>query len=432
MNKPHVVIIGSGISGLSACWHLRNHAQITLLEKGDYLGGHTHTHSLNIDEQAVRVDSGFIVFNDKTYPGLRNWFSTLDIACHPADMSFSVSLGDGEFEWAGSNLKTIFAQKKRIYDLAFLKMLRDILRFNRNAPKDIAHYQPTNKATISLGEYLNKKGYNAYFQNRYLLPMAGAIWSCPVSEIREFPLKFLVSFCENHGLLSVFNRPQWFSVKGGSQSYINAMLEATADHPISFRKNTKALSVRKTSTGLKITIQEPNQTQQNVDCDHVILALHADEASKILSTMSHPMNTDLSRIKFQSNTAVIHMDSSLMPKLSSAWSSWNYLSHDALDENPRIGVTYFMNKLQDLPTRKNLFVTLNPTKHINPSKIFKSVEYSHPVMNQDREVAVKNIHGFQGNHNVWVAGAWTGNGFHESGFQSGRYVAEKIIKNHNR
>ena len=432
MNKPHVVIIGSGISGLSACWHLRNHARITLIEKGNYLGGHTHTHGLHVDEKVVHVDSGFIVFNDKTYPGLIDWFSTLNIASHPADMSFSVSLGNGEFEWSGSNLKTIFAQKQRIYDAAFLKMLLDILRFNRNAPKDVARYQSTKKASISLGEYLDKEKYNAYFQNRYLLPMAGAIWSCSTSEIRKFPLKFLVSFCENHGLLSVLNRPQWFSVKGGSESYINAMLKVTADLPISIKKNTRALSVKKTPTGLKITTLEADQTHKNIDCDHVLLASHADESAQILKTMGHARTSVLSRIKFQSNTAVMHMDSSLMPKLSTAWSSWNYLSHDSLDANPRIGVTYFMNKLQDLPTRKNLFVTLNPTKQIDPSKIFKSIEYSHPVMNQDREIAVRNIHRFQGENNVWVAGAWMGNGFHESGFQSGRHVAEKIIENYNR
>jgi predicted NAD/FAD-binding protein len=210
------------------------------------------------------------------------------------------------------------------------------------------------------------------------------------------------------------------------------MLKVTANLPISIKKNTRALSVKKTPIGLKITTLEADQTHKNIDCDHVLLASHADESAQILKTMGHAMTSVLSRIKFQSNTAVMHMDSSLMPKLSTAWSSWNYLSHDSLDANPRIGVTYFMNKLQDLPTRKNLFVTLNPTKQIDPSKIFKSIEYSHPVMNQDREIAVRNIHRFQGENNVWVAGAWMGNGFHESGFQSGRHVAEKIIENYTR
>ncbi|MBA4739926.1 MAG: FAD-dependent oxidoreductase [Burkholderiales bacterium] len=431
MNKPHVVIIGSGISGLSTCWHLRNHAKITVIEKANYLGGHTHTHRLNIDEKPIQIDSGFIVFNDRTYPGLRDWFSTLKIDSHPADMSFSVSLGNGEFEWAGSNLNTIFTQRQRIYDIDFLKMLRDILRFNRNAPKDVARYGSTEKATISLGEYLDQERYDPYFQSRYLLPMAGAIWSCPISEIRKFPLKFFVYFCENHGLLSILNRPQWFSVKGGSKSYIDAMLSFTKDNAISFKKNTQALSIKDTSSGLEITTQEINKKQYFINCDHIVLASHADESAKILSPMDHAMTEQLSKIKFQVNTAVIHEDESLMPKSISAWSSWNYLSHAAIEENPRIAVTYFMNKLQNLPTNRNLFVTLNPLKRINPVKLYKSIQYSHPVMNQDRETAAKHIQNLQGINNIWAAGAWMGNGFHESGFQAGRQVAEKIIENHN-
>ncbi|MDC1311568.1 FAD-dependent oxidoreductase [Burkholderiales bacterium] len=427
MNKPHVVIIGSGISGLSACWHLRNHANITVIEKANYLGGHTHTHTLEIDAEPVRIDSGFIVFNDRTYPGLRNWFSTLEVESHPADMSFSVSLGDGEFEWAGSNLRTIFAQGRRVYDLNFLKMLRDILRFNSKAPKDVATYTFSDKIQITLGEYLDQEGYDTYFQNRYLLPMAGAIWSCPLSEIRKFPLKFFVYFCENHGLLSVLNRPKWFSVKGGSQTYIDAMLAKTSNNPISFRKNTQASSIKKTASRIEVTTKDFHQNQHLIECDHIVFASHADDSAQILNSISHPMNEQLSKVKFQANTAVIHEDAQQMPRLMSAWASWNYLSHTALEENPRIAVTYFMNKLQHLPTSKNLFVTLNPVKQINPSKLFKSIEYSHPVMDQDREVAVKNIKNMQGESKFWIAGAWMGNGFHESGFQSGREVAEKII-----
>ena len=432
MNKPHVVIIGSGISGLSACWHLRNHADITLIEKADYLGGHTHTHTLKIDEKPIKLDSGFIVFNDRTYPGLRDWFSTLKVASHPADMSFSVSLGNGEFEWAGSNLRTIFAQRKRIYDHKFLKMLLDLMRFNRNAPRDVARYGSSDQTKISLGKYLDKEGYNTYFQNRYLLPMAGAIWSCPTSEIRNFPLKFFVQFCENHGLLSVLNRPQWFSVKGGSRAYIDAMLSMIANKLISFKTNTRALSIKKTQSGLEVSTQDTNQRQHLIHCDHIILASHADESAKILKTMPHSMTAQLSRIKFQANTAVIHQDTSQMPRLKGAWSSWNYLSHTALEENPRIAVTYFMNKLQHLPTRKNLFVTLNPVAQLNSSKVIKSIEYAHPVMDQCRDIAVKNIQNIQGESKIWIAGAWMGNGFHESGFQSGRQVAEKIIATHNR
>ncbi|MDA0237864.1 MAG: NAD/FAD-binding protein, partial [Proteobacteria bacterium] len=378
-------------------------------------------------EKPIQLDSGFIVFNNRTYPGLRDWFASLKIESYPADMSFSVSLGDGEFEWAGSNLRTIFAQSKRMFDVKFLNMLRDIMRFNRNAPRDIERNSSAISAGITLGEYLDQNRYNSYFQNRYLLPMAGAIWSCPTSEIRKFPLKFFVLFCENHGLLSTLNRPQWFSVKGGSHTYVDAMSSMAKDHPITFIKESRALSITKTPFGLEIVTQERDQTQQRICCDDVVLASHADESAQILKSIPNAIAPELSRIKFQNNTAVIHEDESLMPVTRAAWSSWNYLSNASIDEHPRIAVTYFMNKLQYLPTKKNLFVTLNPTKQINPLQIFKSIEYAHPVMDQDREIAAKNIQNLQGENNIWVAGAWMGNGFHESGFQSGRWAAQKIM-----
>ena len=428
MYKHHVVVIGAGISGLSACWHLKDHAKVTVLDKADYLGGHTHTHTLTIDEKPLELDSGFIVFNNRTYPGLRQWLTALNVETHPADMSFSVSLDNGAFEWAGTNLRSIFAQTKRLYDIKFLKMLRDIVRFNVNAPK---HIEPSNTSegnSITLGHYLDQYGYDSYFQTRYLLPMAGAIWSCPVKEIRNFPLKFFISFCQNHGLLSLTNRPQWFSIKGGSRCYIDAMLSAIKNHNVTFKKESKVTSVIKTPLGLEVVIEDRNKAQQRIACDHIILASHADESAQILQNLPTPLSQELSRIKFQKNTAIIHEDKNLMPEEMRAWASWNYLSDTSIADNQRVAVTYFMNKLQHLPTKKNLFVTLNPIKNPDPSKIHKSVDYAHPVMDLDREKAVQNIRKLQGENHIWIAGAWMGNGFHESGYQSGVWVANRLIE----
>jgi len=427
MNKRHVVIIGSGISGLSASWHLKDHAKVTVLEKADYLGGHTHTHTLTIDEKSLQLDSGFIVFNNRTYPGLLEWFTELDVKTHPADMSFSVSLDDGKFEWAGTNLRSIFAQGRRVYDIKFLKMLRDIIRFNRNAPKYIAASNTNPGNLITLGHYLDQHGYDSYFQTRYLLPMAGTIWSCPIKEIRNFPLKFFISFCENHGLLSILNRPQWFSVKGGSRRYVEAMLTAIKKHDVSFKTEKTAKSIIETSIGLEVITEDRNKVQHRIACDDVILASHADESAHILKDLPTPLSQELSRIKFQQNIAIIHEDKALMPEETRAWASWNYLSHTSTEENSGVAVTYFMNKLQHLPTQRNLFVTLNPIKKPDPRKIYKSIDYTHPVMDLEREKAVQNIQNLQGGNHIWLAGAWMGNGFHESGYQSGLWAANKII-----
>ena len=427
MKKPHVVIIGSGISGLSACWHLKDYAKVTLIEKGEYLGGHTHTHTLKVKDKNIQLDSGFIVFNDRTYPGLRDWFSQLNVETHAADMSFSVSLINKNFEWAGSSLGTVFAQRRRLYDFEFLKMLRDIIRFNRNAPKHAAN-EGDEWSNKNLGDYLDKYGYSTYFQHRYLLPMAGAIWSCPTSEIRNFPLKFFISFCQNHGLLSIFNRPQWFSVKGGSRRYIDALVSDTKNRDVTFHLRSEAVAVNKTEKGLDVITQNQNGDRGRLSCDEVIMACHSDEAAKIIKNISERLHNELSKIRFEANRVVIHSDESLMPKTKRAWSSWNYLSKAEDNKNNHVAVTYFMNKLQFLPTKQNLFVTLNPINDPSPSKTYKTVSYCHPVMNQNLEICVKKIQQCQGQHNVWIAGAWLGNGFHESGFQSGKWAAQSITK----
>ena len=428
MNKPHIVIVGSGVAGLSALWHLKNHARITILEQADYLGGHTHTHNLSLEGEDVKVDSGFIVFNDKTYPGIIDWFNQLGVTSHPTDMSFSVSLNHGEFEWSGTSINSIFAQKRRLLDLKFWRMLIDIIKFNYSAKKQSPSGCKEFLASASIGDYLKSANYGSYFENGYLLPMAGSIWSCPSGDVRKFPYNSFITFCENHGLLSIFNRPTWYSIKGGSNQYIKSLLDRTKKCDLNVLTESKVECVKENKNKNTIIFRDRHNKLNHIECNAVVLATHADSSRQIISKSSHPSLSCLNDITFRDNTAYLHSDQSLMPRNRKAWAAWNYVANETTTSQSEITVTYFMNKLQHLSVLTPIFVTLNPPQKPATENTFRIMKYRHPLMTNTSEKATKQLSSYQGQKNIWFAGAWLGNGFHESGYKSGQLAAQQIVE----
>ena len=445
-HRPHVVVVGSGISGLSACWHLLRGARVTLLESEHRLGGHTHTHQIEVNGRVGPVDTGFIVFNHRTYPGLTRWFDQLGVKIHKADMSFAVSVDRGAFEWCGSTLNTIFAQRSNLLSTRFWKMLYDILRFNAKAPRDAEKKPESDDPGPSLGEYLDDNGYSQTFQHGYLLPMAGAIWSCPAEQMRAFPLRSFVRFCSNHGLLSVLNRPQWLSLQGGSHSYIQALVERVDRDglPLSIQTGVEVESVQTVPTGredghsVRILGRRNKGADRSTEssvafelqADAVVLACHSDQSLRLLGPANHPASRWLADIRYQPNTAYLHTDLSLMPTRRGAWAAWNYLSN-SLEGRPEtqtsVSVTYWMNQLQDLVHPEPILVSLNPPQPPKPDALIKTLSYAHPIFDGPAIAAQAMLQAVQGDQNVWLAGAWLGNGFHEDGYQSGRRAAMDIL-----
>jgi predicted NAD/FAD-binding protein len=439
--KPHVVVIGSGIAGLSTAWHLRHQARLTILEAGDRLGGHTHTRSIAINGVSGPVDTGFIVFNHQTYPLFTPWLAELGVQTSASDMSFSVSVDEGAFEWSGSNLRSVFAQPTNALRPSFWLMLREILRFNKKAPEDSAAMLTGTKQSVCLGDYLDAEGYSERFQRAYLLPMAGAIWSCPTETMRGYPLTSFVRFCSNHGLLQVQNRPTWYTLSHGSASYIDAMLNRMQAEEVmpELRLNAKVESVTPRPTGfnaesgrplhgLAIAGQDPKTGLAfTLNADAVVLACHADQAARILRETDHPALPLLHAIGFQPNKAYLHLDASLMPRRRAAWASWNYLSQTGQKASSAVSVTYWMNRLQPLVFSDDVFVSLNPHRPPDPSKTLEEVSYEHPIFNEAAVEAQTGLAARQGSQGVWFAGAWTGFGFHEDGFRAGKLAAESLI-----
>jgi predicted NAD/FAD-binding protein len=440
--RTHVVVIGSGISGLSASWHLLSGARVTLLESDHRLGGHTHTHQIDLNGQNGPVDTGFIVLNHRTYPGLTRWFDQLGVRLHKADMSFAVSVDRGAFEWCGSTLNTVFAQRSNLLSLRFWRMLYDILRFNAKAPRDCEKASGSDDTGPSLGEYLDKNGYSQTFQHGYLLPMAGAIWSCPADQMRAFPLRSFVRFCSNHGLLSLLNRPQWLSLKGGSHSYISALLaQAKAENrPFTVQTGHEVQSIETFISDQHGSQQVRIRGQQHqadgraptafaLEADAVVLASHSDQSLRILESSGHPSVSWLSKIRYQPNIAYLHTDLSLMPRRRRAWAAWNYLADNPKEgrQGGGVSVTYWMNQLQDLAQQEPILVSLNPPAPPKADCVLKVLHYAHPIFDGPAIEAQARLQAVQGDQRVWLAGAWLGNGFHEDGYQSGRRAAMDIL-----
>ena len=414
LTKPRVAIVGSGIAGLTAAYRLQNDVDVTVFEQNDWIGGHTHTVDVTLDGQTYAVDTGFIVFNEWTYPRFLNLLSELNLAHQDTDMSFSVMSETTGIEYAGTNLSTLFAQRRRLLSPSYYRFLRDIMRFNRTAIDDLANERIS--ASVTLHDYLRKLSLCDLFHSHYLLPMAAAIWSSDLKDVNQMPALFFIRFFKNHGLLSVTDRPQWYTLPGGSRSYIAPL---TASFRERIRLETPVKSVRNTSQGVEVV------TAVGVEkYDAVVLASHSDQSLALLDKSERAIRTILQGIPYADNEVVLHTDRSQMPANRRAWASWNY----QIQRNPDgLGavVTYDMNRLQNLDGPHQFFVTLNNTKHIKPESILGCWTYAHPQFGPDSLQVQSGIDRVNTTSRITIAGAWCRNGFHEDGVVSGEKAAEE-------
>jgi len=412
-----IAIIGSGISGLGAAYHLDHKHDTVIYEANDYVGGHTRTKSIQYDSQELSVDTGFIVYNEKNYPNLTKLFKDLNVITDPSDMSFGISIDNGAFEWSGRNIAGVFAQKSNLFKPWYYRMLLDIKKFNNHASKIVHNI---NSYEMSLGAFLDTLNLSKAFLNYYLLPMAGAIWSCPPQKIRDFPTKSFLTFFDNHGLLTVTQQPQWHTVRGGAKNYVNALMKQLKNCEI--RLNTPVAKVIR--MGETVYILDKNGTREAFD--KVIFACHGNTTFDLIDEPDPQEIDALSPVKFQPNKVILHRDCRQMPKRQPAWASWVYQA-DFSKKETDIAVTYYMNRLQpSLPQDKPLFVTLNPINDIDEKLIFDCVTLEHPIFNADMLESQNKISILQGHRNCFYAGAWLGYGFHEDGLKSALTVCELI------
>jgi len=410
-----IAVIGSGIAGSSVAWLLASRHDVTLFEKNDYVGGHTHTHQLDDGYgDQVAVDSGFIVFNRPNYPHLTAFFEHLGVATSPTQMSFGMSMDAGQLEYSGDNLNTLFAQRSNLLRPRFLKMVAEILRFNKTAKKALA--QPDSLKDLDLDGFLKQHRFSQTLADDYLLPMAAAIWSCPTRTMTAFPASSFLSFFENHGLLNINDRPQWETVTGGSNQYIHKI---TAQNRFRIHCNQPITQVERTNQG--VYLPQIGQT-----FDAVVCASHADETLAMLIQPSEDEQQILGAFSFQENLAYIHQDEALMPKRRAVWSCWNYLGQRNASGERAVAVTYWMNRLQSIRSAKPWLVTLNPFTPPDPALTAKKIRYQHPVFDQHTLKAQKNLAKIQGQGGLYYCGAWQGYGFHEDGIASAVAVARLL------
>jgi predicted NAD/FAD-binding protein len=423
---PRIAIVGSGISGLSAAHHLHGQADITLFEAGDYFGGHTHTVDVTLPTptgtQTHGVDTGFLVYNERTYPGLIALFETLQVATVKSDMSFSVQVpqarGQRTLEWNGANLNTVFAQRSNLLKPRFLRMLRDVVRFNTLAT-ELAERNQDHELAQPLSGFLFSHKFSDAFRDWYLLPMLGCIWSCPTDQMLKFPVATMIRFCHNHGLIQVNNRPQWYTVAGGARHYVEKILARIPDQ----RLNTPVLRIERDAHS--VTLQTHAGSER---FDQVILASHADQSLAMLAEPTAQEQSTLGAIRYHPNRAVLHTDTSVMPQTKLAWAAWNYerAAHDST-ESTRVCLHYWLNLLQPLPFKQDVIVSLNPVREIDPAHVIGEYDYAHPVFDLPAIQAQAQMPQLQGQQHTWFAGAWMGYGFHEDGFKAGRDAAQNLL-----
>ncbi len=413
--RRRIAVVGGGISGLASAWLLSRQDQVTLFEAGRYVGGHTNTVDVTVEGRTFPVDTGFLVFNRRTYPNLCAMFGVLGVKSVETEMSFGVSLSTRDLEWAGSDLGTVFAQRSNLLKPAMWRMLADILRFNREATRMAVSGDAPD---TPLGTYLAAHHYGDAFRNWYLLPMAAAIWSCPTRSMLEYPLATFVRFCHNHGLLQVLNRPTWQTVSGGGREYVRKILDLLDD----VRVETPVERVVRDEAG--VWIQSQRGTER---FDQVVFACHSDQTLAILGPEATGAERRLlSAVRYQPNRAVLHTDSSLLPRRKKVWSAWNYLAGDAGEADASVSVSYLINRLQPLPVETPVIVSLNPFHEPDPATVIRDFEYAHPVFDQAAILAQRELPRIQGVRRTWFAGAWTGYGFHEDGLKSALEVVEGL------
>lgn len=409
-----IAIVGSGIAGLAGAWLLTGRHEVTLFEANSRLGGHSHTVDVTLDGATAGVDTGFLVHNDRTYPNLVALFSALGIRVASSEMSFSVRLEADDIEWCGTSPNSVFAQRRNLARPAFLAMLRDILRFNRAAPRLLA---ATREHEITLGGLIEQEAYGTAFRDWYLLPMGAAIWSCPTGSMLDFPAHAFLAFCSNHGLLQLRDRPRWKTVVGGSRVYVERLAASVAD----IRRATPVRALQRMPGGVRLMTDTTDETW-----DHVILACHSDQALGLLVDPTHAESALLGAIRYQPNRAVLHTDTSFLPRRQRAWAAWNYLAGRPGPDARPVSVTYLLNRLQPLPFSRPVMVTLNPHREPDPRRTLHAVNYAHPVLDRPARHAQAHLHQIQGMRRTWFAGAWTGYGFHEDGLDSALRVASAL------
>ena len=417
-----VAVVGSGIAGLSVAHSLAGEAQVTLFEAGDYFGGHTHTVDVTLNGVTHGVDTGFLVLNERTYPKLLRLFAELGVEIAPSDMSFSVRLPDTGLEWSGSDLNSVFAQRQNLLRPRFWRMLADVLRFNRVATTIAAS---GNEAELEqpIGEFLTQQRFSAEFRDWYFLPMIGCIWSCPTDQMLRFPIATMIRFCHNHGLIQVANRPQWFTVRGGAKHYVEKMLKRIPDA----RLNTPVRGVRRAppgsgSAGVFVTTDHGTER-----FDDLVLACHSDQSLALLSDASAAERAVLGAIRYHRNRAVLHTDTSVLPRRKLAWAAWNYeRASDTSREQAGVCLHYLINRLQPLPFMQPVLVSLNPLNELRADTVHGEFDYAHPVFDAAAIAAQQRLPELQGRAHTWFCGAWTRYGFHEDGLMSGLAVCDGL------
>ena len=412
-----IAVIGAGISGLVAAHRLGGKHDVTLFEANAYPGGHTNTLDVELDGRRYAVDTGFIVFNDRTYPNFIALLNELGIGSRPTEMGFSVRCDRTGLEYNGSSLNGLLARRSNLVRPSFWRMAADIVRFNRNAPRDMSAGGMSANDSVTVGEYLRRGGYSSEFAEHYLLPMGAAIWSCPVGTFAEFPIRFIVDFYRHHGLLSLTDRPQWRVVEGGSRAYVAEILRR---FPGRVRLSTPIVQVRRSEDFVEITPRgsEPERF------DHVVFACHADQALRMLADPSQAEREVLNAFPYEPNVALLHTDPSLLPCRRRAWASWNYLLSSDCAARPV--VTYCMNILQHIRSREVVNVTLNGEHLVDPARVLARIVYEHPVFTTARAVAQRRHRELLNVRRTSYCGAYWRNGFHEDGVVSSLAVCRAL------
>ncbi|QWD63984.1 NAD(P)/FAD-dependent oxidoreductase [Polynucleobacter sp. MWH-UH2A] len=449
MIKKRIAIIGAGISGLGCAYTLRQqpNIELTLYEGGNHIGGHSNTVDFTYKHTGKQlsygVDTGFLVFNRKTYPRLVRLFEEIQAPIAPSEMSFSVSIDTSEknpahpkLEWAGNDINSLFGQRANLLSLSFWRMVYDILRFNRLATKlahdQIAaghHYAEPDEA---IATFLDRNRFSQSFRENYFLPMIGAIWSCSVEQMLEFPIQTMIRFCHNHGLLQIQNRPQWLTVRGGSREYVKRIVHALEQNQVAIKREG-VLRVNAAQDG---SAAEVISASGSAFFDEVVMACHSDQSLALLHGIDQDAKDILAAIPYQENRAILHTDTNFLPETKRCWAAWNYTAKSgaAPTSKQHVSVNYLINLLQPLPKElkdTQIIVSLNPSSEPNPQLVQQEIQYSHPVFDMKAIQAQKALPLIQGMSSIWYCGAWTGFGFHEDGLRSGELVAEALIESMN-
>lgn len=413
-----VAVVGSGISGLAVAHALRDEAQVTLFEAGTHFGGHANTVDLTLEGITHGVDTGFLVLNERTYPELLKLFGALGVETAPSEMSFSVQVPEsdraGRLEWSGCSLDTVFAQRANLMRPRFWRMLSDLLRFNRLATA-LTRSGEVDALHEPIGDFLVRHRLGKEFRDWYFLPMIGCIWSCPVDQMLRFPVATMLRFCHNHGLLQIANRPQWYTVRGGSREYVRRMLPAIPDARLAI----PVREIRRVEGAIRLATDAGSER-----FDDVVLACHSDQSLDLLADTSRAERRVLGAIRYQNNRAVLHTDTALLPRHRKAWAAWNYerAAHGTPD-GAAVCLHYLLNRLQPLPFETPVIVSLNPLAEPREGSIHAEFDYAHPVFDMAAIAAQRQVPSLQGDRHTWFAGAWTRYGFHEDGLMSGLAVA---------